>query len=827
MNLNSVFLFSIYSMIGLAAAMLAYGEETPFPSAITVLLAGVALFFNERERRLRLSVLASNLLGLTALGVALVEFSGSQEDAKLLAGAHFLVYITWIVLFQKKEIRHYWWLCALSLLQVAVGPLFTMSTGWYGVMLLAYLVLAIWTLSVFTLYQGAVEFGESPGDRDGEIDPTPPPEVAAPRSADPLGAFRQAFTRGRPSVVASSIQQDSPGRWIGPRFVAGVFGLAVVGLSLGLVLFLFVPRVKLGPAAANQSDSKSDGPAATGYASEIRLGQLGQILESTDRVMEVGLFDSSTDQPLSLDQFATQQGYSAPMFRGNVLEVYGKGRWYTGHRTTTPGTMGVPRPSVKGLVRQEYTLELRGSDVLFAMAPFELARLGLNQTVSVDPETNVLSAPVEGRDQVAYAIYSKGSQTEYPAGDAAFPPLRRLRTQPRTLERCRQLPDGLARLTVLAQELTAREKLTRGERQSHDRQMALTLETYLRDSGQYGYSLNMAVHDPNIDPVEDFLFNRRRGHCEYFASSLALMLRAVQVPSRLVTGFKGAETLGGAGYYEVEQRHAHAWVEAFVDGQWITLDPTPGERDDNVREVAARAGFWKNARSSISSLWSTYVVSLSLNRQQQTLYDPLQGSVSSGWGSVRGVLQRVASAVAWVKDALSSPEQMLTPRGAVTGLLLIVVAFAAVKFVRQAAGQWQASVSRLSWRKSFARCFTWLFEKLSGRSPDPAQVVVAFYAQFQALVAALGLLPRHDQTQREFAAEVEAALAERLSRAGLAHFPSELSELFYRVRFGAAELQPAETIEVEHRLQRLKESLASTSRRLLPSKRLASADIDS
>src|SRR6516165_8492583 len=262
MNLKSVFLFSIYSMIGLAAAMLAYGEETPFPSAITVLLAGIALFFNEREQRLRLPVLASNFLGLAALGVALVEFSGNQEDAKLLAGAHFLVYITWIVLFQKKEIRHYWWLCALSLLQVAVGPLLTMSTGWYGVMLLAYLFLAIWTLSVFTLYQGAVEFGEISGDHGaGEAGEHHLAESTLPHSGNGLALFRQTLAKNRPSVVASSIQQDSPGRWIVPRFVLGVVSLAVVGLSMGLVLFLFVPRIKLGTGATNQSDAKSDGPA--------------------------------------------------------------------------------------------------------------------------------------------------------------------------------------------------------------------------------------------------------------------------------------------------------------------------------------------------------------------------------------------------------------------------------------------------------------------------------------------------------------------------------------------------------------------------------------
>ena len=66
------------------------------------------------------------------------------------------MYITWIVLLQTKDIRQYWWLCALSLLQVAVGSVLTLQTGSYGLMLLVYLPnwRCTWTLSVFTLYQG-------------------------------------------------------------------------------------------------------------------------------------------------------------------------------------------------------------------------------------------------------------------------------------------------------------------------------------------------------------------------------------------------------------------------------------------------------------------------------------------------------------------------------------------------------------------------------------------------------------------------------------------------------------------------------------------------
>jgi hypothetical protein len=85
--------------------------------------------------------------------------------------------------------------------------------------------------------------------------------------------------------------------------------------------------------------------------------------------------------------------------------------------------------------------------------------------------------------------------------------------------------------------------------------------------------------------------------------------------------------------------------------------------------------------------------------------------------------------------------------------------------------------------------------------------MVAFYEQFVALVNPLGLVRLPHQTQREFAWQVEQALAGRLTAAGIARFPSELVELFYRVRFGEAPLPLAATADIEHRLGLLEKSL--------------------
>jgi hypothetical protein len=830
MGLTSVFHFSLYVLVALAGAMQAFGEETVLPSGLTVLIAGYALFFHGRSAKLRLPPLAGNLLGLAALGTAGYEFFGESADSRLLAVAHFLAYITWIVLVQAKGLRQYWWLCALSLLQVAVGSVLTNSTGSYGLMLLAYLMLALWTLSVFTLYQGAVEFGglnDSSGDTVAEAVAAEahsrsaqraglPPSPGA-RSARLHEVFSPAlFSSGRRSTIRNAIQQDSPGRWIVPRFVLGVLGLSVVGLALGLVMFLLVPRIWVGGGGIRYQGESRSAQAVVGFSGEVRLGQIGQILESTERVMRVQIFDRDADnKPMTVEEFALEYGLTDPLFRGSVLERYQDGRWKSA-RDEEQRTLRSPRKEDRGLIRQEYVLDLVNSEVLFAMRPITMARLDAPYgPMNYNPETGIFPGSIEGRDPIRYFVYSSRRDPDDPQrGRNEFGEMRgSTALSPQAIQRYLQKPaTGLDQLSELARQIAEDEVQSDrsiGDAEvSPERRKAVALWAYLRDEEHFTYSLNMAVEDPRRDPVEEFLFVRKQGHCEYFASALALMLRSVHIPARLVTGFKGADSHKSEGYYEVQQRHGHVWVEAWVDNQWIVLDPTPEARDAAVRKMASQAGFWTNARNSIHSMWSTYVVSLSLNRQQETLYEPLQGSVSSGWGSVSSLLTQAAAGVGWIKETLASPEQMLTPRGTALALGVLIAIWALANLARRSrrrARRRALVIRRPNW---VVRAWVWLATRLTGRGPDPAGMIVEFYQQFLSLASAAGFARRRDQTQREFARQLEEVLGDRLAAAELSRFPSELAELFYKVRFGAGRLEPLEAGDIEHRLTRLAGALA-------------------
>lgn len=219
-----------------------------------------------------------------------------------------------------------------------------------------------------------------------------------------------------------------------------------------------------------------------------------------------------------------------------------------------------------------------------------------------------------------------------------------------------QLPKNLApRLRALAGQITA------GMSRPQDK--ARALERYLQT--QYSYSTQLqpmteAERSRHQDPIAAFLFERRRGHCEYFASALSLLLRAVDIPSRSVNGYLGGEWNEYGGYLVVRQQHAHSWVEAYLpltsdpaeaaraaasgppraegaDGSeaadeqtvpagpiyaWQTLDPTPLSA-----LPAARFGFLQRARRFSDSLemsWNKYVLEYD-PRAQRHLADSLRG----------------------------------------------------------------------------------------------------------------------------------------------------------------------------------------------------------
>src|SRR5262249_28622476 len=125
---------------------------------------------------------------------------------------------------------------------------------------------------------------------------------------------------------------------------------------------------------------------------------------------------------------------------------------------------------------------------------------------------------------------------------------------------------------------------------------ARKIEDYL--SSKYGYTLDLP--GPRPDPLAYFLFERKKGHCEYFASAMAVMLRSIGIPARMVNGFRGGEYNDLTGSYIVRESNAHSWVEAyFPEFGWVTFDPTPAAPAGPAPTGWARLALYMDAASAV------------------------------------------------------------------------------------------------------------------------------------------------------------------------------------------------------------------------------------
>jgi transglutaminase-like putative cysteine protease len=209
-----------------------------------------------------------------------------------------------------------------------------------------------------------------------------------------------------------------------------------------------------------------------------------------------------------------------------------------------------------GLQTYEVFIEQDVGDYIPAAAvPVRLKFPGT--AIGVDP-FGQLRAPAALKKGTAYAVTSQCNLRH----DRKFAEL-----DPPPSSAFTQLPDSLdPRIADLAADIT-REAATQ-------LQAAMALERHLREG--YQYDLNSIWVSQGTTPLSEFLFETQSGHCEYFASALAVMLRTRNIPSRLVTGFSATNRNPLTGFFDIHALDAHAWVEAWVDDEgWVILEPTP------------------------------------------------------------------------------------------------------------------------------------------------------------------------------------------------------------------------------------------------------------
>ncbi len=543
--------------------------------------------------------------------------------------------------------------------------------------------------------------------------------------------------------------------------------VAVAALLAGAVIFFIIPRLNAGYLSGFNLQPS----LISGFTDDVELGQIGEIKKSSAVVMRIKV----EGNPVVARNMH---------WRGIALTTFDGRRWYTeGHEpmALTEGYDGwITVPPSSGADRRyslpfEYTvmLEPLASDALF-VAP-EPARVhgqffggalggprSLRRSYLTLDKTGSLANPFHNYADLRYDAIS----------DVPNVPAENLRKSPQTYpESLRalylQLPKLDPRIPILAKTIASRA--------TNPYDKARAVENYLR--GNYGYTLDLSGTPP-VDPLAYFLFEKRAGHCEYFAAAMTVMMRTLGIPARYVNGFLPGEYNDVGGDYIIRASDAHSWVEVFFPGYgWITFDPTPPS-DDHPAGLLSQLGFYWDW---FQLQWNDWVVNYDFIHQF-TLAQGVQ-RVSRRWtASLRERFERARSAGAtrlryWAEDASSVPPWMPI-------LVVLLLAGALVVCNRQ-----------MRERLVFA-CRV----KLGFEAP-PEQAGSLFYHRMLRLLERAGWRKSPSQTPSEFAASLPAGeIAAPVAR---------FTDLCMAARFGGRSVEASRFSAL---LQEIKSSLRAPSR---------------
>jgi hypothetical protein len=409
-----------------------------------------------------------------------------------------------------------------------------------------------------------------------------------------------AFTSSeiRRSMQKPNTVARSGSRRFSPRLAAltAIITFGILALTAGL--FFMLPRT--ADAAFRHLVSKRF--YLPGFSNQVTLGEIGEIKTTSRPVMHVRV--DRRRIPFNVK------------WRGATLSDFNGRAWF--EPTSDPQVI---RPVERGVFqladdRQRrlhakelhisYRVNVNGidSNVLFFAGIPEMVYIGQRGLMSRGDGSFRIEHPLaEGS---YYDVYGVLGGTEAVAGDDLF-----LRGDDR--RRYLELPPLLdARVPELAHSVAFGT--------GSDEARAIAIAQYLRRS--YGYTLELPSHEVR-DPLAYFLFERKKGHCEYFASAMAVMLRTLGIPSRLVTGFQSGIWNPLTELYLIRASDAHSWVEAWLPGRgWATFDPTPPDPNPGAASLLTKLALYADAAETF---WQEWVVSYDLGHQA-TLADKMEQS---------------------------------------------------------------------------------------------------------------------------------------------------------------------------------------------------------
>ena len=733
MTLERYFRFSSYTLLTTSFLMLVATRQLDWPS--TLLFSGVLLFgwfVDARRVQWTMPPLLMSVLMLVFLPFPLIDWLVLQTSP-IVTLIHFIFFASAMKLLQAKRSRDWLWLYVVAFFQMLLAAGMMIDTTFF-VLLVAFLFSAISTLITFEMRRAQQTLDEA-------------------RQPQEISEFE--FWRETPTLRKTLAQP----RWRSVTiFTAG--SLFII-LLLATPLFLAMPRLAL----RNSGAGWMQGASLSGFSDTVRLGDVGQLKLNPKLVMRVRV-----NQPP--DQYR-----ASLRWRGVTLDFYDSSSWRDSLSGRSNRKIGArPAPKRGNTFWVDETSHLRRSEDLSSIT---------RQTFYVEPlDTPTIFAAskplwIEGLPSL-WRDESDGLWTSNHALNRLVYQVESDTRQPNDKElregdsndyevdihvRYTQLPKGFdPRVGQLAAEVA------QGATATID--IARRIESHLRSS--YSYTLNLKRTDDG-EPVADFLFNVRAGHCEYFASAMTLMMRTQGIPARIVNGFQMGEYSEISDFYTVRQSDAHSWVEVYFPKYgWIAFDPTPSaglsQYDNNWLATL------RHFSESVEMLWLENVIGFSANEQASMAFrvhrivsdsqSELSTKITEWKLRFMGLLRAwraggtAHSTSEWATTILTHPI-MLT----LFGLGLLMGGFV---FYRKHAQSWRRRIQQ-----------------------EPIASAIAFYQEMLEVLERAGHHRLPEQTPQEFAQHV-----------GLASV-TEITALYQQVRFGEKRLSEAEIQRVEAALKEL------------------------
>lgn len=662
------------------------------------------------------------ILNLVALAAFLADLLWISQDL-LPAGVHFLVLLLVSKLLNLRQRADFLQLYVVSLMSVLSAAALTVEL-WYATVFVAYLLAAVWTLLLSHLRHEAEDLKQA-------------------------GAVTAG---GRPVPVGVG--------FITARFFWVTNGVAVAAFCLTVAIFFIMPRI----GAGFFQKSRGELTRTSGFSEHVDLGVIGAVKQDPSLVMRVEFPD--------LKGSLSERLY----FRGTAFDRYDGHSWANTrlHRRSLirsedgafqTGSDPVITPT--GL-RQEVLLEPLDVPVLFGATGVELVK-GAFPVVQMDVMGN-LYLPYAPSGRFTYTVYSSprrlgrderaGKSFRYP--DSILSPFL-------------QLPHLTPRVSELAQAVTRQAATTY--------ESVLAVEQHLRQ--HYQYSLDVGQAQP-INPLEEFLFTRKTGYCEHYATAMVVMLRTLKIPARLVTGYLPGEWNEFGNYYTVRQRDAHAWVEVFFPrAGWVVFDPTPNVAVSIVDPIWSHVG---SAVDSVRLKWDRVVIRYSFRDQIEVAHgirqqgDHVRAEVASWVAGVRGRMKDgIQELQSWGRNAPWSFSAMVI---AAIGLLIGIGLVYRRLRLRMSAGD--------------------------GTQPTAAMRAIQQREASRLYEKMVRVLDRHGISKAHSAGPIEFA-----RRVGGVRKPAEapvmsLTDLYCQIRFGSATLTPAHLKQAQQLLADLKSILRTS-----------------